>query len=423
MSDRPVRHVSDTQVLMSQLMLPGDANPQGNVHGGAIMKLVDTAAGVAAVRHVRGPVVTARIDSMSFLEPVFIGDLVTLKASVNEVGTTSLEVGVRVEAENLISGVVRHVSSAYLVFVAIDETGRPRPVPPFLAESPEQQRRMSEAKQRRSHRQRGEEALRQLRSAPAAGPGNGRAALAGWTRPGAAVAVIGHRGAGGLAPENTLPSFELALALGADAVECDVHLSADGVPVILHDRTLERTTNGRGLVGQQTVAELKLLDASHRYRDLSPARIPTLDELLTWARGRTCVVIELKGTEQPGLVEKTIDTVREHEMVRDAFLISFDHEALRRVRQVCPEALTGALYVARLADPIGLARAAAADALCPEWSTMTPSLVAVAHAAGLAVATWTPNDLPAIRSALTAGVDAITTDFPDRVRASASADR
>src|SRR5438552_3127552 len=101
-------------------MLPGDANLSGNVHGGAIMKLVDTAAGVCAMRHARRRVVTARIDSMSFLQPVFIGDLVTLRASVNDVGTTSLEVGVRVEAEDLVTGAVRHVSSAYLVFVALD---------------------------------------------------------------------------------------------------------------------------------------------------------------------------------------------------------------------------------------------------------------------------------------------------------------
>src|SRR5579884_135086 len=135
-----VRTVRDSQVVMSQVMLPGDANPTGNVHGGVIMKLVDTAAGVCATRHVRRRTVTARIDSMSFLQPVYVGDLVTLKASVNDVGRTSMEVGVRVEAEDLQTGVVRHVSSAHLVFVALDDQGRPREVPPIVAETDEEKR-------------------------------------------------------------------------------------------------------------------------------------------------------------------------------------------------------------------------------------------------------------------------------------------
>src|SRR6516165_651099 len=93
------RRVADSRVVMSQVMMPGDANPSGNVHGGVIMKLVDTAAGVSSTRHARRRTVTARIDSMSFLQPVYVGDLVTLHASVNDVGRTSIEVGVRVEAE------------------------------------------------------------------------------------------------------------------------------------------------------------------------------------------------------------------------------------------------------------------------------------------------------------------------------------
>src|SRR3984893_11185927 len=108
------RRVSDSQVLMSLQMNPADANPSGNVHGGTIMKLVDTAAGVCAMRHCRTRVVTVTVDSMTFLHPVFVGNVVTVYASVNYVGTTSMEVGVRVEAENIRTGEVRHTSSAYL---------------------------------------------------------------------------------------------------------------------------------------------------------------------------------------------------------------------------------------------------------------------------------------------------------------------
>src|SRR5436853_3698377 len=113
--------VSESCVTMAVQMLPGDANPWGQVHGGTIMKLVDSAAAVAAHRHARSLVVTARIDEMSFLAPVEVGDLVTLRASVNAVWRTSMEVGVRVETENLLTGEVRHTAAAVLVLVAVGQ--------------------------------------------------------------------------------------------------------------------------------------------------------------------------------------------------------------------------------------------------------------------------------------------------------------
>ena len=153
MSGLAPKHVRDSQITMTQQMLPSDANPYGNVHGGVIMKLIDSAAGACAGRHARQRVVTARIDELSFVAPVVVGDLVYAKASVNDVGTTSLEVGVRVEAENVLSGKVAHVSSAYLVFVAIDENGKPARVPPLVAETADEERRQQAAKKRRELRQ------------------------------------------------------------------------------------------------------------------------------------------------------------------------------------------------------------------------------------------------------------------------------
>ncbi len=137
---------------MAQVMNPQDANPAGNVHGGVIMKLIDTAAGTVAVRHARANVVTASIDRLDFHRPVFIGNLVILKASMNYVGRTSMEVGVRVEAENLLTGEVRHTSSAYLTFVALDRDGHPIVVPPLALETDEDIRRNREAKARREMR-------------------------------------------------------------------------------------------------------------------------------------------------------------------------------------------------------------------------------------------------------------------------------
>lgn len=144
--------VAQSSVVMSQAMNPQDANPAGNVHGGVIMKLIDTAGGVAAGRHARTNVVTASIDRLDFLHPVFIGDFVTLRASVNFVGKTSMEVGVRVEAENLLTGETRHTSTAYLTFVALDGKGRPLPLPSLILETDEQQRRNAEANVRRQNR-------------------------------------------------------------------------------------------------------------------------------------------------------------------------------------------------------------------------------------------------------------------------------
>ena len=146
--------MSETAIVMSQLMLPPDANPWGNVHGGTIMKLLDSAAGVVATRHCRSRVVTARIDEMSFLEPVFIGNVVTIKASVNDTGRTSLEVGVRVEAEDLHSGRTWHVGSAYLIFVSLGEDGKPRAVPPLVPETEDELRRQRDARARKSLRSR-----------------------------------------------------------------------------------------------------------------------------------------------------------------------------------------------------------------------------------------------------------------------------
>ncbi len=148
------RKISESVTIVSQLMLPTDANPWGNVHGGTIMKLVDTVGGVVAVRHCRKRVVTARIDEMSFLHPVYVGDLVTMKASMNGVGQTSMEVGVRVEAENLRTGEVTHTASANLVYVAMDDSGCPTEVPRLIPETDEDRRRMEEARLRREHRAR-----------------------------------------------------------------------------------------------------------------------------------------------------------------------------------------------------------------------------------------------------------------------------
>lgn len=146
------RPVAESASLLAHWMGPTDANGTGNIHGGTIMRLVDEAAGVAAVKFCRGRVVTVSMDRMDFLVPVYVMDVVTFKATVNASWNTSMEIGVRVESEDPSTGEVRHSNTAYLTYVALDEHGRPRPVPRAVAETPVQERRMREAQQRRASR-------------------------------------------------------------------------------------------------------------------------------------------------------------------------------------------------------------------------------------------------------------------------------
>ena len=146
------RAVRESQSEYSELALPNDANGLGNVLGGKVMHLVDLAGALAAIRHARCPVVTASIDHMNFLHPVHIGQLIILRSSVNRVFQTSMEVGVKVWVEDLLRGDLRHTSSAYLTFVAIDAHGKRVPVAPVIPENEEEKRRYAEALARREYR-------------------------------------------------------------------------------------------------------------------------------------------------------------------------------------------------------------------------------------------------------------------------------
>ena len=146
---RPVR---ESQSEMAEVVLPNDANPLGNLLGGRLMHLIDIAGAMAAHRHSRSYVVTASMDHLDFLRPVHVGDLLILRSSVNRAFRTSMEVGVKCWVENYIAGTVRHVSSAYLTFVAVDPEGRHIAVPPVTPETPDEKRRYEDALRRREHR-------------------------------------------------------------------------------------------------------------------------------------------------------------------------------------------------------------------------------------------------------------------------------
>jgi acyl-CoA hydrolase len=150
--DRQPRPVSRSRSELIRWMSIQDANSAGMVHGGVVMRMCDEAAGIAAIRHCGNRVVTAGVDRMTFLHPVHVGELLRCVASVNAVWRTSMEVGVRVEAENAVTGDVRSTSTAYLTMVAVNEEGRPMPVPPLQVEAPIEERRRREAETRRRNR-------------------------------------------------------------------------------------------------------------------------------------------------------------------------------------------------------------------------------------------------------------------------------
>lgn len=144
--------VDESRVVMARTMQPPDANVWGNVHGGTIMRLVDEAGGAVAIRHSRSRCVTVAMDTMVFKEPVYIGDLLTIRACLTYTGRTSMEVEVQIEAEDLRTGQVRNAGASHLVYVAIDDLGRPTPVPTLLVQTDEERQRWRDAERRRSRR-------------------------------------------------------------------------------------------------------------------------------------------------------------------------------------------------------------------------------------------------------------------------------
>jgi glycerophosphoryl diester phosphodiesterase len=225
------------------------------------------------------------------------------------------------------------------------------------------------------------------------------------------VWIVGHRGAMGYCPENTLVSFERGLELGADWIELDVHRSRDGALIVIHDETLERTTNGHGLVGDHTLAQLRELDAGDGQHLL------TLDEVLEWARQKDTVVdIEIKNAPvfYEGISEAVVQAAKSAQMAERVIVISFDHAAVKAVKEIAPEIATGVLYACRPIDGgVGLARAVGADAVLPHWAYVTAEDVAHAHEQGLSVAPWATSDPTVLKHLVRCGVDAIGTNHPD----------
>ena len=224
---------------------------------------------------------------------------------------------------------------------------------------------------------------------------------------------VGHRGASRYAPENTLAAFRRALDDGAPAVECDVRRTQDGHLVVIHDATVDRTTDGRGPVDSLTLDALRRLDAGLWFgREWAGERVPLFDEVLALVRGRALIKVEIKNNPRPagGIEQQVIDAVQRHGMEDDSFLMSFDHQVVRAVRSAAPGMTTGIIYAARLVDPVGAARAAAADALCVQWEYLDGDAVALARGAGLGIFTWTVDDEKEFKRCLELGIDGVSSN-------------
>jgi glycerophosphoryl diester phosphodiesterase len=261
--------------------------------------------------------------------------------------------------------------------------------------------------------------------------------------------VIAHRGASGLAPENTLAAFRLAIALGADGVEMDVQLSADEQPIVIHDTRVNRTTNEKGLVASFTVSELSKLDAGiwfdrrlavrprlramvEQMRFSSGSRpvfagesVPTLESVLALLARAPLkrLYIELKSmpTTRATLLEAVLSLVQQFGLKRSVTLLSFDHDAVRLAKELAPEVCTAIILPTRAerlptsTSVLRAIRAASADEAALHFSLVTRRLVEALHEGGLKVSAWTANRKLIMRRLIACRVDSIITDFPNRL--------
>lgn len=229
---------------------------------------------------------------------------------------------------------------------------------------------------------------------------------------------IGHRGAAGTHPENTMVSFRHALELGVHGVEFDIHRSRDGHLVVIHDPTLERTTTGKGLIRDLTLAEIRQVDAGvNKGAQFAGERVPTLLELIRATPPECMLFLELKAgsLHYPGIERDLVDLLRAEGAAGRTQISSFDHQALKLIHEVAPDIELGMLFADNPVDPVAMARACGASALHPYWQWLSPQMVAAARAGGLKINVWTVNQPEQIALVKQLGVDGIMSDYPDRL--------
>ncbi len=233
--------------------------------------------------------------------------------------------------------------------------------------------------------------------------------------------IYAHRGASAYAPENTLEAFSLAADMKADGVELDVHICRDGELVVTHDETVDRVSDGSGLVKELTLRELKALHFNRTHPAYADARMPTLREVFQLLRPTGLKInVELKNSmvDYPGLEEKTLELAAAEGMLDRVLFSSFSHRSMVRVKELRPEQPCGLLYDASMIRPWAYAVALGMDAIHPMYTEviLPGGECALAHRAGIAVHPWTVNREEDLRRVLGEGADIVITNYPDRAR-------
>lgn len=218
------------------------------------------------------------------------------------------------------------------------------------------------------------------------------------------IIVVGHRGAAGLEPENTLRSIKRAIDLGVDQVEVDARIAKDRRLVVIHDETVDRTTDGHGYVKDFTLSELRRLDAG------KGEYVPTLEEVLRFTQGKVILQIELKVKE---VTEPTVHLIESLEAEKDVLITSFMHELLEKVHKLNPNLKTGALFSDVQGDVCQRSLDVHSEAIHVHYRNVNARLVQEAHRRGLKVAVWNPDDEEEMKRMMNLGVDSVGTNRPD----------
>jgi len=232
--------------------------------------------------------------------------------------------------------------------------------------------------------------------------------------------VQAHRGASGYAPENTMAAFRKAVDMKADGIELDVHLSKDGHLIVMHDETLNRTSNGKGLIASYTLEELKRLDAGSWFgKEFKGEKIPTFDEVLEFiCKTELFINVEIKAGYRiyPTIEEKVLACLQKYNMLDRCIISSFDHYSLFRVKELNPNVKTGLLYGASLYEPWEYAKSVKVNALHPLYLTLDKHFIEEAYAHNLDINTYTVNDEKVMGELAAARISGIITNYPDKAK-------
>jgi len=235
------------------------------------------------------------------------------------------------------------------------------------------------------------------------------------------VKIIGHRGAKGLAPENTLAGIKKAIEYNVDIIEIDVHISKDNVPVVIHDETVNRTTNGSGYVFQLTLKELKKLDAGIKFSaEFRGEKIPTLEEVLLFLKDYPNVSLNIEIKNGPifytGIEEKILNLLEKYNFDKRVIISSFDHNSLKKIKEINSKVCTAILYACVLYDLGSYIEKIKVDAIHPHFNYITSDVINTAHSLDIAVNTWIVNDIEKFNKLVELGIDGVGTDYPNLIK-------